>query len=447
MFYPSMFTYVFVILALIQFDVHFASRSCDHPWKNGFSLNGTVQDFLNDVKDIYSGLVKMKFPDPKDREEFKFIFNKCARSAECSLYTMMDIKKEGSMSLCVVVNKSLNFPFCSGITCTCNKKEKRDIHTSVDREFTRGSKGIQLESASCYITNKKHAHWPVPFSEQHRTTKKVAKVQRKTNNIQDNTSLKEISRDRQDAKDKDHGGKKEKTWVFVIISLMGILFGILVGFITTCLFLKRKGSKINKTKSVLNSINYMKNCNSDDLGQLEVKEYSEIPEHFKENRSEQTGEIEILEHSEANTCEINQCSSIIGECMKQDTIGDKPGRDFEDNVCLTQNVFQEEKNNQYHCIADISSVTQNYFSLESRKSETPKQDTTSENHTDGDALYFILSKQLSISDIDKDRSETENEDRKIQQSNGAKKPGSSGTEVLLKSSDYAHEKENLHVEP
>lgn len=114
----------------------------------------------------------------------------------------MDIKKEGSMSLCVVVNKSLNFPFCSGITCTCNKKEKRDIHTSVDREFTGDSKGIQLESASCYITNNKDAHWPVPFSEQHRTTKNVAKVQRKTNNIQDNTSLKEISRDRQDAKDK-----------------------------------------------------------------------------------------------------------------------------------------------------------------------------------------------------------------------------------------------------
>ena len=75
-----------------------------------------------------------------------------------------------------------------------------------------------------------------------------------------------------------------------------------------------------------------------------------------------------------------------------DTIADKPWRDFEDNVCLTENILQEEKNNQYHCIADISSVTKNYFSLESRKSETPKQDTPSENHTDGDALYFILSK-------------------------------------------------------
>ena len=111
-----------------------------------------------------------------------------------------------------------------------------------------------------------------------------------------------------------------------------------------------------------------------------------------------------------------------------------------------------------------TSVTKKYFSLESRKSETPKQDTTSENHTDGDALYFILSKvkfhkslfhsrrqihtfpkdsplkihscflflsqQQSISDIDKNCSETENEDRKIQQSNGTKMPGSSETEGL-----------------
>ena len=38
---------------------------------------------------------------------------------------------------------------------------------------------------------------------------------------------------------------------------------------------------------------------------------------LQENRSQQTGEIEILEHSEANTCEKDQCSSFIGECMKQ----------------------------------------------------------------------------------------------------------------------------------
>ena len=43
----------------------------------------------------------------------------------------------------------------------------------------------------------------------------------------------------------------------------------------------RKGSKTNEPKSVLNSIKYKKSCNSDDLRQLEVKEYSEIQEHFK----------------------------------------------------------------------------------------------------------------------------------------------------------------------
>ena len=45
----------------------------------------------------------------------------------------------------------------------------------------------------------------------------------------------------------------------------------------------RKGSKTNNTKSVLNSIYFKRTGSSDDLGQLEVREYSEIPEHFKVN--------------------------------------------------------------------------------------------------------------------------------------------------------------------
>ena len=134
-------------------------------------------------------------------EEFKATLKSCSMN-ECRLYTMVDIKRHNSMSLCVIMNKSLDSFYCNTITCTCNKKEKRGIKSPVHETTNSGGNKIQLESASCYITNNKDAHWPVPFSEQHRTTKNVAKVQRKTNNIQDNTSLKEISRDRQDAKDK-----------------------------------------------------------------------------------------------------------------------------------------------------------------------------------------------------------------------------------------------------
>lgn len=39
--------------------------------------------------------------------------------------------------------------------------------------------------------------------------------------------------------------------------------------------------------------------------------------NLQENRSQQTEEIDILEHSEANASEKDQCSSIIGECIKQ----------------------------------------------------------------------------------------------------------------------------------
>ena len=86
---------------------------------------------------------------------------------------MMDIKREGSMTLCVVVNKSLNSPYCNDITC---KKEKRDIQTPVGSDLKGDNKGIQLEYASCEITNSEQAHWPCPFSKHPRTTMKVSKV-------------------------------------------------------------------------------------------------------------------------------------------------------------------------------------------------------------------------------------------------------------------------------
>nr|XP_022296680.1 uncharacterized protein LOC111106336 isoform X3 [Crassostrea virginica] len=409
-----------IIIVLIQFESHLTIRSCDHPWRKSLSLNGTVTDFLNDVKNILSGFLTIKIPAGDIQvKELITILNRCFMK-ECWLYSMVDINNQNSMSLCVVGNKSLNFLYCNIITCTCNKKVKRNIESTVYDNNNSGGNKTHLKTASCEITYDEHVYWPLPFSEQHMTTLEAEKVSNKTKSNQYNTSLKEVSRDRQDSKDKGHQEKTDKTWPFVLSFLIGVCFGILVGIMFTFLYLKTKGSKTNETKSVLNSIYFKRTGSSDDLGQLEVREYSEIPEHFQENRSQQIGEIEILEHSEANTCDNDQCSSIIGECLKQDTKCDNPGRDFEDNACLTQNVLQEKKNNQYHCIADISSVTKNYFALESRKSKTPKQDTTSENHTDGDALYFILSKQQSISDIDKDCSETENVDRKIQQSNGAK---------------------------
>ena len=65
---------------------------------------------------------------------------------------------------------------------------------------------ILPERAKEYIMSllavKSQAHLPFPLSNQHRTTMKVANVKRTTNNIKDNTSLKEISRDLHDAKDK-----------------------------------------------------------------------------------------------------------------------------------------------------------------------------------------------------------------------------------------------------
>ena len=94
------------------------------------------------------------------------------------------------MSLCVVVNKSLNFPYCNIITCTCNKKEKRDIQSPVYETTNSGEDKIQLKSASCKITKGEHVYWPLPFSKQHMTTMKTETVPDKTKNSHYNTSFK-----------------------------------------------------------------------------------------------------------------------------------------------------------------------------------------------------------------------------------------------------------------
>ena len=121
---------------------------------------------------------------------------------ECWLYTMVDIKSRNSMRLCVVVNKSLNSMFCNIITCACNKKEKRGIKSPVHETTNSGGNKIQLESASCKITYDEPVYWPLPFSKEHMTTMRAEKVPMKTKNSHHNASLKEISGNRQDLKDK-----------------------------------------------------------------------------------------------------------------------------------------------------------------------------------------------------------------------------------------------------
>ena len=135
------------------------------------------------------------------KEEFKATLKSCSMN-ECRLYTMVDIKRHNSMSLCVIMNKSLDSFYCNTITCTCNKKEKRNIKTFVyENKNSKGNK-THHKTASCEITYDENVYWHLPFSQQHMTTWKTEKVTRKTKNSQHNTSLKEISKEGQDSNDK-----------------------------------------------------------------------------------------------------------------------------------------------------------------------------------------------------------------------------------------------------
>ena len=79
---------------------------------------------------------------------------------------------------------------------------KRNIESTVYENKNSGGNKTHLKTASCEITYDEHVYWPLPFSKQHMTTLEAEKVSNKTKNNQYNTSLKEVSRDRQDSKDK-----------------------------------------------------------------------------------------------------------------------------------------------------------------------------------------------------------------------------------------------------
>ena len=89
---------------------------------------------------------------------------------ECWLYSMVDIKNQNSMSMCVVGNKSLDSLYCNIITCTCNKKVKRNIESTVYENNNSGGNKTHLKTASCEITTDEQFYWPYPFSKQHTVT-------------------------------------------------------------------------------------------------------------------------------------------------------------------------------------------------------------------------------------------------------------------------------------
>nr|XP_034309409.1 uncharacterized protein LOC117683713 [Crassostrea gigas] len=103
-----------------------ANTHCNHPSKTDFGLemNGSVRESLKTLPIIIAGFLSI---NNSGQEDITSNLRECIRSQDCRIYTMLDKKKENTMTLCVVVNEAKN---CFVSTCTCpNSRTSRGFNS------------------------------------------------------------------------------------------------------------------------------------------------------------------------------------------------------------------------------------------------------------------------------------------------------------------------------
>ena len=77
---------------------------------------------------------------------------RCSKSSECSIYTVIDKKKENSMILCITVNDAQS---CYALTCICQKNRKKravNSHVNLDSKDNQNLIGNTFTPAQCNIS-------------------------------------------------------------------------------------------------------------------------------------------------------------------------------------------------------------------------------------------------------------------------------------------------------
>ena len=96
-----------------------------------------------------------------NNEIIRVDMEKCSKSPECRIYTVIDKKKENSMILCITVNDTQS---CYALTCSCQKNRKKravnthEVSTDPKEKPTLKEKPIP---AHCDISIDNRDYFPV----------------------------------------------------------------------------------------------------------------------------------------------------------------------------------------------------------------------------------------------------------------------------------------------
>ena len=95
-----------------------------------------------------------------NNEIIRVDMEKCSKSPECRIYTVIDKKKENSMILCIKVNDAQS---CYVLTCSCQKKRKKravNSHVKLDSKENTILEENHIP-AQCHISIDNRDNFPL----------------------------------------------------------------------------------------------------------------------------------------------------------------------------------------------------------------------------------------------------------------------------------------------
>nr|XP_034309404.1 uncharacterized protein LOC117683712 [Crassostrea gigas] len=246
-----------------------ADTPCNHPSKTNFGLemNGSVRESLKSLPKIITGFLSI---NNAGQEDITFTIKDCIMSQDCRIYTMLDKKKENTMTLCVVVNETKN---CFLSTCTCpNSRTRRGINS----HLLTPNPSSRPQEATCKLelilsentSDNLHGNMTTLRCERSENPMDCTTHQFKT---KENT-LQNISE------------QGDNNWVYPLFIGFGV--GAFIGSLATFLWFKRKAS-MPKTLSVVNAVYKSEISGDENLYLQNVTEYSEIPDGMIKFSSEE----------------------------------------------------------------------------------------------------------------------------------------------------------------
>ncbi|XP_052682146.1 uncharacterized protein LOC128162807 [Crassostrea angulata] len=227
-------------------------------------MNGSVRESLKTLPKIIAGFLSI---NNSGQEYITFTLKDCIKSQDCRVYTMLDKKKENTMTLCIVVNETNN---CFVSTCTCpNSRTRRGVSShlltpnpsSVPQEATCKLELILSENISDNLhgnmTNLRDDRSENPMDCT------THQFETKLNTLQNISKQSKLTAD------------GNNNWVYILFIGFGV--GAFIGSLVTFLWFKRKAS-MPKTLSVVNAVYKSEICGDENLYLQNFTEYSEIPD-------------------------------------------------------------------------------------------------------------------------------------------------------------------------